>query len=561
MKQFKWSSCLSKGSAFDLLLKENEEDFVVRELGVSGGLSVGPLCNEETIAWLGQELEVELAKDGSRDLHQETVLTKIENLENKENRRVVHGVYSAYPYVYTVTVKEEEKVSVAVVYHRTHTKNVYSVNVTKKGRTTHEASEALSRELRVKNTSIKYAGNKDKRGITTQRLSISGVSFDELHAACQRINHPPVKADVPTVSTAPKTTETTENIPNTETIANPKTASFDRHNLSMEGAKIVPYQDIKEKLIEIEKRISETLTATETDEDYLKVVLNMKGEFYVSRITRIENGLKLGELSGNRFYLKLKTDAAPDVVADSIDKLAQQGFPNYYGSQRFGYGMNNPRIGECLLKREFQQAMSLILSSLKGLTNSPRVQEALKHLEEGDLQAAGSALPPKFGTEKTILRGMLKKIPPKHVFQMIRRENRMIYTHSYQSELFNDMLAERLTTGLAAKEYAASAWCGSITGKEEIKDLVSSTETPSFDTLLLPLFPTPEAIKPANSTTLPDASKIMSGGYRKAVVVPRDVSYSLSEGVLSLSFDLPPGTYATMVVKEVSKNGVEECTW
>ncbi len=72
----------------------------------------------------------------------------------------------------------------------------------------------------------------------------------------------------------------------------------------------------------------------------------------VLRVSRHTNKLKTGHLRGNRFIVRLR-DVVPDAVSRAAaiaDRLARTGFPNYFGSQRFGDGARTLVLGRDLLQ-------------------------------------------------------------------------------------------------------------------------------------------------------------------------------------------------------------------
>lgn len=238
--------------------------------------------------------------------------------------------------------------------------------------------------------------------------------------------------------------------------------------------------------------------------------------------------------------------------------------------------MRNPQVGKLVLERRYAEALGQILESAGAMEGSPKAQEALKLAEQGEYLRAARALPAKFGTEKHILKGLHKRVPAQAIFGAIRRESRTMYTHSYQSMLFNDALAERLERGVRAQEYTTdSEWVGGITSEEKASDEVRVTSEPDISRVVIPLFPKDEIGEEAAKAAAegPDGTSsqmkkhhlLPKGGYRKAVVLPRNVSYTLTPHAdaqtLSLRFDLPPGAYATMLVKEITKNGAKEAVW
>jgi tRNA pseudouridine13 synthase len=62
----------------------------------------------------------------------------------------------------------------------------------------------------------------------------------------------------------------------------------------------------------------------------------------VLEVTRHARKLKTGALSGNRFVLVLReVEGDPDALAQRVEAVRQEGVPNYFGEQRFGWGGEN----------------------------------------------------------------------------------------------------------------------------------------------------------------------------------------------------------------------------
>lgn len=70
------------------------------------------------------------------------------------------------------------------------------------------------------------------------------------------------------------------------------------------------------------------------------------------RVSRHGNKLKPGHLRGNRFRILIR-DPVPGISFEPIlDRIREQGLPNFYGPQRFGCGGETVLLGRALLRRE-----------------------------------------------------------------------------------------------------------------------------------------------------------------------------------------------------------------
>jgi tRNA pseudouridine13 synthase len=64
---------------------------------------------------------------------------------------------------------------------------------------------------------------------------------------------------------------------------------------------------------------------------------------------RHSNKLRSGHLAGNRFRIRIR-GADPQAASEVLEQLRHTGVPNYFGPQRFGARGDNPEIGKRLLQ-------------------------------------------------------------------------------------------------------------------------------------------------------------------------------------------------------------------
>ncbi|MCA8991111.1 MAG: tRNA pseudouridine(13) synthase TruD [Planctomycetaceae bacterium] len=235
--------------------------------------------------------------------------------------------------------------------------------------------------------------------------------------------------------------------------------------------------------------------------------------------SRHRNKLKTGHLKGNKFTLWLR-DVSPDAeshLPQLVDFINANGVPNYFGDQRFG------RDGETL---------ELGMNLLKG-TATPK------------------SIP--FSRRKFLLRLALSAV---------------------QSQLFNELLAERIRTQSVSDvvegdvmEVAASGGLFLVDDVEEARQRVASGEIlttgPLFGAKMkFPSGVTRErelAVLEAHGLSLEDFNrfpKLTRGARRSLLIRPHEVvgEYVAAENSVRLSFDLPSGSYATIVLREFTKS-------
>ncbi|KAL4370113.1 hypothetical protein S83_018222 [Arachis hypogaea] len=163
----------------------------------------------------------------------------------------------------------------------------------------------------------------------------------------------------------------------------------------------------------------------------------------------VNEGLVLGQLSGNRFTITLRGVVADseDTIKASADALGRHGFINYFGLQRFGSGsVPTHLIGAALFRGEWELAVDMILDPRDGDILFHAIAKARKYYKDGkDIEGTLRQLPRYLVAERAVLQN-LKKSPGNYVqaLKAIPRTLRMMYVHSYQSFLWNHAASTRV---------------------------------------------------------------------------------------------------------------------
>jgi len=169
-----------------------------------------------------------------------------------------------------------------------------------------------------------------------------------------------------------------------------------------------------------------------------------------------KRGITIGDLVGNAFTIRvteteLHDDALSTAVADTTEQLeALNGFPNFFGVQRFGAVRPiTHEVGKWIVKGDLEKAvMTYAANPLPNEREESR--EARKRLqEEGDFEQALSYYPKIMTFERTLI-GHLSRNPGDHAgaISTLPSNLQMMFVHAYQSFLFNRMLSERVRRGI-----------------------------------------------------------------------------------------------------------------
>ena len=232
----------------------------------------------------------------------------------------------------------------------------------------------------------------------------------------------------------------------------------------------------------------------------------------VLAVTRHENKLRTGHLRGNRFEVRVRAPAggaavALEVARAKLARLDAAGVPNFYGEQRFGGGAEQLAFGRAVLR--------------------------------------GEQRPPR---DKRRARFLLSAV---------------------QGDLFNRYVAGRMARGLFARALA-----GDVLKKEDTGGMFvcadPAADQPRLDTLAVhptgPMYgeemwrAEAEAgaleaeLLAAEGITEEDLARVrrLAAGTRRPIrVVPRDVDARADAGDLLVSFFLPKGSYATILLREM----------
>jgi tRNA pseudouridine13 synthase len=230
----------------------------------------------------------------------------------------------------------------------------------------------------------------------------------------------------------------------------------------------------------------------------------------VLRTSSHTNKLRPGHLHGNRFRILIRgATGDPEPI---LDRIRQLGLPNFYGPQRFGHEGETATLGMALLRREQTRVRNPFLKKLA-------------------LSAA-------------------------------------------QSLLFNDCLNRRLADGLMrtvlpgevlAKWPAGGMFVAHDPAIEQPR-LDNREVVPAGPMFGRKLFPAERVAAEREAAVLADAGltaesfagfgKLLGGARRHNLVYVDDLSAKSEQEGLRLTFSLPAGSYATVLLCEVMKTNL-----
>jgi tRNA pseudouridine13 synthase len=287
-------------------------------------------------------------------------------------------------------------------------------------------------------------------------------------------------------------------------------------------------------------------------------------------VDRHRNKLKIGHLAGNRFTIRVRdvgheAEAKASVV---LDELVHRGVPNYFGEQRFGVRGNTHLLGQAMLRGDANALAHEYLGNPQP-GDPPRAQEARRAFDAGDYRAALAKWPASQREERRVLEATVRHGGDvQRGLGLLDKKLRRLFVSAYQSYLFNRLLAARIQT-LDRLELGDVAFIHSSGAAFLVKD--PDVEQPRADRFEIspsgPLYGTKvllaEGRPGQEEQDLLAESGLTLDKFRlpgiKLKGARRPYRFSLTEvqigwdGGLMLRFRLPPGSYATEVLREIMK--------
>jgi len=243
--------------------------------------------------------------------------------------------------------------------------------------------------------------------------------------------------------------------------------------------------------------------------------------------------ISLGDLKGNEFIITVRGLNKEDI------KINQKTFsiPNYFDEQRFS--KNNSDIGRLILKKDFKGAVDLILSDYSKEKNN----------FEKEVKENISRLPNDF-------IGAIKKVPKKI---------RMMYVHAFQSLIFNNTITELIKS--ETKEYKKVDYSNGffVFPDKDLKNIkipIVGFGTEFKDKKIKDIS---SVLLKKEGITLRDfiirgmPELASEGNERDMFVKAEKLNIKTEDDELNkkkciVSFTLPKGSYATIVIKKIFSN-------
>ena len=406
------------------------------------------------------------------------------------------------------------------------------LEVEKQGLATPRAASDLARALGVKPSSVGYAGMKDARAVARQWMSVEHVDPDRALAL-----------EIPRIRVL-------------QAVRHPRKLRRGWHR----GNRFV-----------IRLRRAATSAPSKPGQDALSGADAVEGAF--QGVVAVEH------------------------VQRVLSVLSALGVPNYYGRQRFGTRGDTWEVGRALAREEWDEAATLIagrplhpdddaVDPAAGVSpDSGDILRARELFDEGRFAEAAEVWPRGFSQCARLAEAMERTGgDAARAIPVVGKRMLRLYASAYQSWLFNAVLAERIRDGTMAGLLVGDlAWKHDTEALFVVED--PAAEQPRADAF--EVSPTGPLVgkrmrEPEGAVAELEARVLESAGFRPGALESRamrplagrrrPLRFALREVAveagsddrgeyLELRFALPPGCYATAVLREVGKGGIREGSW
>lgn len=189
--------------------------------------------------------------------------------------------------------------------------------------------------------------------------------------------------------------------------------------------------------------------------NFIQTLKNLKlKDIYVRNITPTKKSVKMGSHRGNNFTVVIRNIVQNGSLMKTIEKLFKvlnkQGFPNYFGLQRFGtFRPNSQIIGRYLLESNYKAAFREFVVSTYS-TESSVARNVRENLNlDGDFEKAYQEFPKSLYYERLMIERLLKD-PNDYegAINALPEDLKNLLISAFQSFLFNKMISLRVKKGV-----------------------------------------------------------------------------------------------------------------
>lgn len=176
-------------------------------------------------------------------------------------------------------------------------------------------------------------------------------------------------------------------------------------------------------------------------------------DIYIRNIHPTRKPIKIGDHQGNNFTIVIRNIAKSDQLERNVKQLisflGKNGFPNYYGLQRFGsLRPNSHKVGRFLLHEDYENAYKEFVTSVYK-TESLSARQARENLySNGDLEKALVEFPKSLKYERKMIKHLINNPGDyKGALRTLPLGLETLLISAFQSWFFNKMISIRVEKG------------------------------------------------------------------------------------------------------------------
>jgi tRNA pseudouridine13 synthase len=285
--------------------------------------------------------------------------------------------------------------------------------------------------------------------------------------------------------------------------------------------------------------------------------------------------IRIGELIGNRFTILVRDikQEQLELVSKPFINIRKYGVFNYFDSQRFGSVIKQRFIVKAILQQDIESAMKWYLTLYK--KSEARIVKDDKRNIDANWSDLSTLCIQDYRLRQLIDEYLLSS-NWHAVYRMIPIHLRELFKNAYQSYLWNECIKYLAyqyigENNLVHVLYAAGSllFYSAISDEQKIKlpnkfPTISSTmELSQDEAMVLDNILIKEGIKLEDFDRVEETGTYFSTQYRKVFVKPQKFQYKKFEKdelnsknqyqrfMVELSYELPKGSYATIITKSI----------
>ena len=325
-----------------------------------------------------------------------------------------------------------------------------------------------------------------------------------------------------------------------------------------------------------DKRAVAVQYVTPTSRRSLRPARVAKENYTAELVGYVAHPMSRARIAGNSFNVVLR-DCCEDVgarVEEAMRLSERRRVPNYYGLQRFGtFGAGTHLIGKTIVKREFEEAVRLLLgASFPGESEADRAATEAMLMQRYD--EGIRFMPAGKDVERLVAMELIQH--PHEWVRALRRvpiRLRRLYVQAYQSYIFNRTLSIAIAEGedISKMEpgdnWAEESLDGLLTSAPRgVREIPTARAVPMaqvvgyafrdygsrFDRGLGAVLES-EGVKPSSFYVKEMQEVSAEGGFRRPHLALRDASWNIDGQTVTIKFTLGRGQYATILIREILK--------